>query len=551
MPRTLSHRLVGALVALTAIVVYSNTLSYGAAWDDSRAVLVSGASEGVSGIPAMFRHPLFRDVPVGRSPYRPLTAISYALDWTVGGGEASFFHWSNVALHALMSALVVLLLFRLGATRIAAALGGVVFAVHPVHVEVVANITGRSELLVGLFGVTAAVLYLGAGRRLGLVRALAILLLVGAAMLSKEHGIMLPALLVAVEVLRPDADGNPLRRVVGRWPLWAGMAAVGVGYMLARRAVLGAFTTADMAPFIAVLPPWQRVTTAVANWTEYARLHLFPLDLTIDYGPAVILPSTPADLPFWAGLAVAGLAVACSVWAYRQHRLGTLGLAWFAIVLLPSSNLIVPIAQWMAERFFYLPSVGFSMAVAALVMWTRTRLDGRELRMASVGALLAVSLLTARSWTRNQTWVDTGTVIATLVAEHPEAFRAQWFVGRLYFEQGRIEEAFTALDSATTLQPNAIEFPIERAEWLLRLGRSEEAERTMRELPFGRHADREAHLVRALVAQDRTAAADSALAAARQAFPANQRLAALEDSLRALRAGTLPRSTAVQPDTAR
>ena len=73
----------------------------------------------------------------------------------------------------------------------------------------------------------------------------------------------------------------------------------------------------------------------------------------------------------------------------------------------------------------------------------------------------------------------------------------------------------------------------------------------MRELPFGRHADREAHLVRALVAQDRTAAADSALAAARQAFPANQRLAALEDSLRALRAGTLPGSTAVQPDTAR
>ena len=79
----------------------------------------------------MFRHPLSRDVPVGRSPYRPLTAISYALDWTLGGGEASFFHWTNVALHALVSGLVVLLLFRLGATTLAAALGGVVFAVAP------------------------------------------------------------------------------------------------------------------------------------------------------------------------------------------------------------------------------------------------------------------------------------------------------------------------------------------------------------------------------------------------------------------------------------
>ena len=544
MPKIPSRRLVCALVALAACVVYSNTLSYGAAWDDSRIVLASGATQGVSEIPAMFRHPLSRDVPVGRSPYRPLTAISYALDWTLGGGEASFFHWTNVALHALVSGLVVLLLFRLGATTLAAALGGVVFAVHPVHVEAVANIAGRSELLVGLFGVTAAVIYAGPRRGLGLLRALAILLLVSAAMLSKEHGIMLPAVLVAVEALRPGAEGNALRRVIARWPLWTGMSVVGVGYMLARRAVLGAFTTADMAPFIAVLTPWQRVTTAVANWTEYARLHLFPLDLTVDYGPAVIVPSTPADFAFWSGLATAGLAVGWGVWAYRHHRLGTLGLAWFAIVLLPSSNLIVPIAQWMAEHFFYLPSVGFSMAVAALAMWARERLGGRELRMASAGALLAVMLLAARSWTRNQTWVDSGTVIATLVTEHPEAFRAQWFVGRLYFEQGRVEEAFAALDSATTLQPNAIELPIERAEWLLRLGRNEEAEQAMRELPFGRHADREAHLVRALVAQDRAAAADSALVAARQAFPANPRLAALADSLATLRART-------PPDTAR
>ena len=71
--------------------------------------------------------------------------------------------------------------------------------------------------------------------------------------------------------------------------------------------------------------------------------------------------------------------------------------------------------------------------------------------------------------------------------------------------------------------------------WLLRLGRADEAEQTMLALPFGRHADREAHLVRALVAQGREAAADSALMAARQAFPANPRLAALADSLAALR----------------
>ena len=533
-----------ALVALAASAVYSNTLSYGAAWDDSRFVFASGATQGVTEIPEMFRRPLLRDIPARRGVYRPLTTSSYALDWSLGRGQARFFHWTNVALHALVSGLVALLLFRLGARAVAAGLGGIVYAVHPVHVEAVANIAGRGELLVGLFGVSAALVYLGLGPGLVWGRSAAVLLLLGAATLSKEHGVMVPAVLAAVEALRPGTHGSPFQRVIARWPLWLGMGAVVAAYMAARRAVLGTFATAGVAPFIDTLPPWQRVTTAVANWTEYARLHLFPLDLTVDYGPAVIVPSTPADFAFWSGLTTAGLAVGCAVWAYRHHRIGTLGLAWFAIVLLPSSNLIVPIAQWMAERFFYLPSVGLSMAVVALTMWARERLGGRELRMASVGALLVVMLLAARSWTRNQTWVDTGTVIATLVTEHPEAFRAQWFVGRLYFEQGRVEEAFVALDSATTLQPNAIEFPIERAEWLLRLGRSEEAEQTMAELPFGRHADREAHLVRALVAQDRTAAADSALVAARQAFPANPRLAALADSIATLR-------TRTPPDTAR
>jgi protein O-mannosyl-transferase len=528
------------LVVLTAAGIYANTLPYGAAWDDSRFVFASGAPEGVRGIPAMFRNPLLRDMPAGRGAYRPMTGSSYALDWTLGRGQASFFHWTNVALHAAVTALVLLLLIRLGAPPAGAVAGGAFFAVHPVHVEAVANIAGRSELLVALFALAAIVTYLGGGsersRTAAVGRGAAVLFFVSLGALSKEQGVMIPALLVLVEALRPGAGDRPLRRLLARWRLWLGCAVVVVGYMALRRAVLGTFTTWDVAPFITTLPASARVMTAVANWAQYARLHFFPMDLSVDYGPALVLPVGAGSPRFWLGALVGAASITVAAFAYRRYRLATLGLVWFALVLFPVSNLVVPIAQWLAERFFYLASVGFAMGIAAFAALVQDRANPGEARRAAALVGIVIVLFAARTWTRNRSWEDTDTVLATLVTEHPEAFRAQWVVGRMYFEQGRLDEAFAALDSATALNPNAISLPIERGEWLVRLGRGAEAEALMRSLPALMHADREAHLVRALILQGRLETADSAMAAAREAFPANARLKALADSLDGLEA---------------
>lgn len=521
-------------LVLASAGLYSNTLGFGAAWDDSRFVFNSGATDGISAIPGMFTTQMVRDVPRARGAYRPLTASTYAMDWTVGRGNARFFHWTNVFLHVAVTLLVFVLLLRLRAPLAAAGLGSLVYAVHPVHVEAVANIAGRAELLVGLFMVGAAVVYLG-GR--GVFRGLAVLACFVGALLSKEHGITLPVLLVTLEVLRPGAEGRPVRRLLDRAGLWAAMAGVGATYMLVRRAVLGTFSTSDVAPFIGDLSTGRRITTAIANWLEYARLHVVPLDLSVDYGPAVIMPSGPGDLLFWAGLSV-GIGLLVVAWrAWPRHRLATLGAAWFAVTMLPSSNLLVPIAQWLAERFFYVPSVGFSMLVAAAWAARPPSLGGRERQLITAAVTLVLVGFSVRSWNRNARWEDSTTVIATLITEHPEAFRAQWYLGRLYFEQGRLDEAFAALDSATALQPNAFEMRLERAEWLIRLERLPEAVDLLESLPYGRHVDREAHLVRALRGLGQMEAADSAMGRGLVAFPRSPRLVQLRDSLAAIDEG--------------
>lgn len=528
-------------VLVLAFLTYANTLGYGAAWDDTRFVFESGAREGASAIPDLFARPFLGDIPAGRSPYRPVTASSYALDWTLGSGNAAFFHWTNTALHVGATALVLGVLGALGAAPVAAAWGGALFAVHPVHVEAVANLAGRAELLVAVALLGATFLYLkawpwrddeGAPPPWPVLPTLAcILALFALGMGAKENAVVLPGLLFTVEALRP-ARRPVLARLVLRWPVWVGCAAVVAGYLAVRHRVLGTFTTHDVAPFILGMDPGLRVSTAVANWAEYARLMVFPLDLVVDYGPAVLMPAGVTDLRFWAGVSVGVGTTLLAVVAWRRTRLPALGLAWFVVALLPVTNLVVPIAQWMAERFFYLPSVGLSMAVAGVWPFLRHRADeaGRT-RVLHGLAVVALVLLLVRSWDRNRSWESTETVVATLIDEHPEAFRAQWLAGIALLEAGRREPGMAALERALSLNPNAIELHLERAAWLLRLGRAQEARTAMEILPGGRHPGRDALLARSLAVLGEPARADSVIREGLRRFPANGELTALRDSL--------------------
>ncbi|MEQ9397904.1 MAG: hypothetical protein RJQ04_01925 [Longimicrobiales bacterium] len=530
-------------VFVLAAGVYTNTLGYGAAWDDTRFVFESGARGGVTAIPDLFASPFLSDIPPGRSPYRPVTASSYAIDWTLGSGNASFFHWTNVGLHATISALVLGLLVLLGASPGGAVAGAAVFAVHPVHVEAVANLAGRAELLVACFLLLAILAYLGStalGVRRdptrdtapGPVATAVILVAFGLGLGAKENAIVLPGLLVVVEALRPAARG-PLRARLGRrLPLGVGLVLVAAGYMLTRQSVLGTFTTFDVAPFILTLDPATRISTAVANWSEYARLMVAPADLVIDYGPAVVMPAAPGSPRFFAGSAVGLGVLVLAVVAWSRTRLPAVGLAWFAVAVFPVTNLVIPIAQWLAERFLYLPSVGLSLAVAGAVPLLRERASTPGARRALAGAgLIVLVAFSVRSWTRNASWETTETVVQTLVEEHPEAFRAQWLLGRALLASGRPIDGMTALQRARDLNPNAIELHLEVAEWELRLGRPGDARRTLEELPTGRHPGRDALLARALHAVGRPGAADSVIYLGLTAFPANEALLALRDSL--------------------
>ncbi len=532
------RRLVLPAVALLSVVAHLPAFRNGFAWDDPRHVVANESLHGLGRLGEVVTHPYLRDTDPRRSPYRPLTSASFAVSWAMGGGSPVPFHAFNILLDATVAALVLLLLSGLGAPWWAAGAGAAAFAVDPVHVEAVANVVGRGDALMAAGALTAAVLWIrrdlpAAVRVPGVL--LGCLLAVG----SKENGVVVPALLVLLDLVGPalavGASHGPASAGGGRrrWPSWtradqlllAGAAAVVVAYLAARVAVLGMLTTVDVAPYIAVLPRGVRLTTAVANLAVIARLLLFPADLAVDYGPAVVLPASLGSARFLAGAGVVAGAILVAALAWREgSRWPALAVAWALLCIAPVANILVPTPIWIAERTLYLPSVALAVIVAGGAVAVAGRASVSLRRGAAALAVVLLALGGWRSWTRSGTWRSTDAVLDTLAREHPESFRSQWWIASRLLDAGRIDEALARYREAVALDANDAFITLDYARALLLANDAVQAEATLRPMPAGLDPRRSVYLARSLIMQHRKAEAARVVRDGLARFPEDPRL---------------------------
>ena len=494
-----SARWTAVALAVLAVAVYANATANGFALDDQFIIVDNPRVHGTDRLGDVLTEPYWPDSPDRLGLYRPLTAATYAVEWELWGGDPLPFHLTNILLHALATLLVFFLAAAISGAR-GAAVGAAVFAVHPVHVEAVANVVGRAELMASVFVLAAAVLYLRGGlgrsraRLWGGAAVLALLYLLG--LLSKEIAVTLPGLLLVLEAGRrsrtpdthpqeaavPDRAAGVLAaagRAVGRWPVFASLV-MGLGvYLGIRTAVLGTAVGNDAAGYLQVLGPAERVMTAVAIWPEYLRLMLFPLELAADYSPGVLMPVESFGPRVLAGLLVGALLVLAVAYTWRRARGVAVGILFFAVAVLPVSNLIIPVGILLAERTLYLPSVGLALAAAGAWGWLEARRV--EWRPAAIGAaVVLLTLASARTWTRTPTWGSTGTVMTTLARDHPESFRVQWLLASQLQQQGRLDQALQRYRRAVQLEPTHYRLRVQYGLALMEARRFREAADALR-----------------------------------------------------------------------
>jgi protein O-mannosyl-transferase len=349
----MSPKRLALTVAGYAVVVYLGSLWNEFALDDNPVIRFNSLVLSFSGVWRAFASPYWPPE-LGGGMYRPLTLATYALDWRLGW--TVWFHAVNVVWHAGVSGAVALLSRRWMNDR-AALVAGLIFAVHPVHVEAVANLVGRSELMAAAFSVLAVYAALARDSLGWCAAALA------AGLLSKENAAVIPALIVWAWIVGLE---RPSRRRMTQYA--ASWVAVGVVYAAVRWAVLRHESTfVNGAPIFIGASPWAVRLTAVAAFADFARLLVFPLHLRVDYSPAErTLVTTPWDGRFAVGVLCLALWAGLLWLSWRRGRkLEAFGLGCIGLALLPVANLLYPAGVLVAERTLYLPSVGLALAAGA------------------------------------------------------------------------------------------------------------------------------------------------------------------------------------------
>ncbi|MBX9927869.1 MAG: hypothetical protein K2X99_03065 [Gemmatimonadaceae bacterium] len=425
-----------ALPGLVALVLAAtlSSITNGFAYDDIYIIVENDRIHRLRDWMQFFQQAYwpFED---GVGLYRPLIILGYAVQWRVGGGAPLLFHLVNVALFLGITLLVYRLLRRLAPTG-AAWLGTAVFAVHPVHVEAIANVVGQAELWGALF-VLGAVDHFIATRQRGDLRPRDIAVLVGAfwiGLFTKEQVIVLPAVLLAAEVVlfaRPRIPRN-VWRTVG----WMGLAAL--AYLLIRIDVLGAIGGDIPHPVFADSTPWMRLLMMLDAGPEWVRLLVWPARLYADYSPGQLIVHRTLSPSQGAGIAALLALSALIVIAWQRARVAAFGLAFALLTLAPVTNILVATGIIIAERTLFLPTVGLALVVASLTPAVRrwAQRGGVWVPRALIAVVAGLILAGAyRSSDRNTTWRDSPTVFARLVKDAPLNFKAHYAFGGVMFKE--------------------------------------------------------------------------------------------------------------------
>lgn len=456
----------------------------------------------------------------------PLTMLSLQADHALHGGAPSGYLITNVGLHALASIVLFLALARMTGSTLRSAFVAAVFAVHPLHVESVAWVSERKDVLSGLFWMLTLAAYAHFAARPGTGRYALVLLAFGLGLLAKPMLVTLPCVLLLL-------DHWPLARLGRRaWleklPMLAlSAAAAGVTLWVQREQGAAAFGEA--------LPLGQRLANALDSYVTYVRQTLWPTDLAVFY------PHPQASLSalrIAADAVALGVASGVAVGLRRSKPYLLVGWLWFLGTLVPVIGLVQVGYQARADRYMYIPQVGLTIALVWCVSdLARPRAARRALAAAAATVLAALS---AAAWVQVGYWRDSVTLLEHALAVAPGGvpvhtqlanvhLRAERYdLAEHHYRQAYRLSAETGVSPETT-RPNLARFQLAMGEDFEKRGDPAAAARRYAEVLSLYPEDGRARtrLIGALVSAGRDAEARSQLEHALRETPNDARLHAL------------------------
>jgi protein O-mannosyl-transferase len=423
-------------IPVLAILLYANTLTNDFALDDGIVITENEYTQkGFAGIWDILTTDsftgFFKDKDkqnlVSGGRYRPLSVVLYAIEYQIFGKNAFMGHLFTILWYALLCFILyktlMLLLVKIQNGVVIAGLSAIIFTMHPIHTEAVANIKGRDEILALLFSVLAlylAVKWADLGKRKYLAFS-AISLFLG--LMAKENSItFLGVIPLAIWLFR---DGGLKNAFV------AGLMLIipAIVFIFIRQSILSnAFAAESMElmnnPFLKFVndryvpfTPSERLATIIYTWGIYLKILLFPLVLTHDYYPRHIPIMNFSDVKVIFSILIHIGLVIIALKNIHKNKVIAFAILFYFMTFSIVSNLFFPIGTNMAERFMFMPSVGF----AVLLGYGITYLFSKYQQFGAGLLLILFSFYSVKTFTRNRAWKDNYTLFSTDIKHSPES----------------------------------------------------------------------------------------------------------------------------------
>jgi hypothetical protein len=392
---------------------------------------------------------------------RPVTYALHLLDYRLWGEKPFGFHLTNLLLHMLATALVFVVARAWTRSDPAALVTSLVFAVHPLHVEVVASFANRKDVLALVFDLAAVLAWLRIGPLVPRLLVSGVCLALGLA--SKEvAAIGVPFVLMAFpEGFAGKDDVRPRP-----WQVWTlRMLAIALGIVIVAglrfgarlpyfdSAHIGAATEMELHDYAGVL------ANAALGVLRMVRLLIVPIGLAVDY--PVATDATLATPQVWLGLMVLAAMVVLPLRLYRRHPRVALAFAWVLILYLPISNLVPLVHFFFADRYAYVPSFGYCLLLGMGFAALARRLASRPgLRHGSVAlAAIVIVLLGILNARRVAEWRSDLTLWSAAARQGIDTYRVHHKLGisLLLASDANAAAASRELERAIAMRPGRVD----------------------------------------------------------------------------------------------
>ena len=404
------------------------------------------------------------------SNWHPLTWISHMVDVELFGLKPGPHHLMNLLFHVINTLLLFMFLQRTTGAMGRSALVAALFALHPLHVESVAWVSERKDVLSTLFFMLTLWAYTLYARDPMPRQYIAVFFLLAMGLMAKPMLVTVPFILLLLDVwplrrfsLETPERGVALKLVTEKLPLFGLIIASSIITLLVQHAG-GALNTLSQAPLDTRLP------NVLVSYVEYMGSMIWPAGLAALYP---ISKTIPVWQPLGAGILLVTISFGVLKFL-RQYPYLTVGWLWFLGTLVPVIGIVQVGSQAMADRYTYIPLIGLFIIVAWGGYDLLVRNTTKRAPITIIIALMVVGLGTA-TWVQVQYWSDSKTLWKRALAVTKNNYRAHVAYGSILAEEGRHKDAAAQFSAAIRIQPNYAEAHNKLGVELAETGRHDEA----------------------------------------------------------------------------